>query len=127
MRLLDALSNQCPRHAIAHRPSRKVVESFSHPKPSDRWLKLPTVVRTMLLTVILSAVLMGFEFLVVPFSLTALWVGVLVILLVNAARFLATGTVLGSLSSPSLDMPHPSWWSRGVAFPLRWRSAFQGT
>src|SRR6202012_449233 len=40
-------------------------------------------------------VLMGCESLVVPFGLSTLGIGLLAILLVNAARFLATGTVLG--------------------------------
>ena len=40
-------------------------------------------------------VLMGFEFLVIPFSLTALAIGLLAVALVNVARFLATGIVLG--------------------------------
>lgn len=63
--------------------------SISHTEIEHFWTAIDEVQNAVLF------VLMGCEFLIVPFNLTAVGMGILAIVLVNAARFVATGSVLG--------------------------------
>ena len=74
-------------------------EEISHTEIEHFWTAIDEVQNAVLF------VLMGFEFLVVPFSVTSVVVGLLAVVLVSMARFLATGTVLGlaKLAQPGHD------------------------
>lgn len=63
--------------------------TISHTEIEHFWTAIDEVQNAVLF------VLMGCEFLIVPFTLSALGLGLLAILVVNAARFSATGAVLG--------------------------------
>jgi CPA1 family monovalent cation:H+ antiporter len=62
---------------------------ISHKEIENFWTAIDEVQNAVLF------VLMGCEFLVVPFTLVAFGTGLFAIVAVNAARFVATGTVLG--------------------------------
>jgi len=92
--IADSLHLSAPLEAVAagltlRWSNSKHPEEISHLEVEHFWTAIDEVQNAVLF------VLMGCEFLVVSFNRTALYVGLLSIVLVNTARFLATSAVLG--------------------------------
>ena len=98
----DKLHLSAPLEAVAAglalrwRNSRHSV-GISHAQIEHFWTAIDEVQNAVLF------VLMGCEFLIVPFSRAAFYVGLLAILLVIASRFAATSTVLGLVKLAQRD------------------------
>ena len=91
--LADSLHLSAPLEAVAAGMTLRWKNSHHRDQTSQReiehfWTATDEVQNAILF------VLMGCEFLVVPFNLSSFYIGLLAIVLVNAARFLATGSVL---------------------------------
>jgi monovalent cation:H+ antiporter, CPA1 family len=92
--LADLLHLSAPLEAVAagltlRWKNSRHPEDISHLEIEHFWAAVDEVQNAVLF------VLMGCEFLIVPYSLAAFYVGLLAIVVVNAARFTGTGIVLG--------------------------------
>lgn len=89
----DALHLSAPLEAVAaglalRWSNSRHPEAISHVEIEHFWTAVDEVQNAVLF------VLMGCEFLIVPFTRPAVFVGLMAVVVVNVARFMATGTVL---------------------------------
>ncbi|HEY9137652.1 MAG TPA: cation:proton antiporter [Terriglobus sp.] len=92
--IADALHLSAPLEAVAaglalRWSNSRHPEAISHNEIEHFWTAVDEVQNAVLF------VLMGCEFLIVPFTRAAVLVGLVAVVVVNVARFMATGTVLG--------------------------------
>ena len=105
--LTDALHLSAPLAAVAagltlRWQNSRHADHISHAKIEHFWTAIDEVQNAVLF------VLMGCESLVVPFSRTTLLLGLVCILIANAARFVAVGAVLGIVKA--VHRKHRSSW-----------------